>query len=53
MRLWRHHNFRYIIEKVDVPTGKPKPNYLDPTDAWTKGFFDNSKAKSKRRLLFS
>jgi phosphatidylserine/phosphatidylglycerophosphate/cardiolipin synthase-like enzyme len=53
MRLWRHHNFRYIIETVDTQSGTVKPNYLDPTDSWTNGFFDKSKTKLKRRLLFS
>ncbi|HXC53437.1 MAG TPA: phospholipase D-like domain-containing protein [Candidatus Limnocylindrales bacterium] len=53
MRLWRHHNFRYIVTTVDEGTGEPKHNYLRPNDTWAADFYAPTKIKTKRRKMFA
>jgi phosphatidylserine/phosphatidylglycerophosphate/cardiolipin synthase-like enzyme len=53
MRLWRHHNYRYIVTTVDAATDEPKHNYLAPDDSWATGFFVAGKIKEKRRKTFA
>ena len=38
MRLWRHHNYRYIVTVVD-PSGEVRHNYLRPNDSWVGDFY--------------
>ena len=52
MRLWRHHNYRYIVTTVDVGNGEPKHNYLRPDDGWVGDFYKPGKIKTKRRTTF-
>lgn len=53
MRLWRHHNFRYIVTTVSGETGVPAHNYLKPDDSWVAGFFEAGRIKQKRRTTFA
>lgn len=53
MRLWRHHNYRYIVTKVDAATDEPRHNYLAPDDSWARDFFVAGKIKEKRRKTFA
>lgn len=53
MRLWRHHRFRSIVNKIDDAGEVVGPNYLDPTDAWTTPFFKDGSVKFKRRTTFA
>lgn len=54
MRLWRHHRFRYIENKLaEEGTGDDyKPNYLDPTPAWASPYFAAGTVKNKKRKAF-
>ena len=53
MRLWRHHNFRYIVTTVDAGSGEPVHNYLRPDDGWVPNFYKAGMVKMKRRLSFA
>ena len=53
MRLWRHHNYRDIVIKVNEATGKEEHNYLTSSDSWTKDYYRPGSVKSKRRETFS
>jgi phosphatidylserine/phosphatidylglycerophosphate/cardiolipin synthase-like enzyme len=56
MRLWRHYNYRTIVNaKADPVTGAEhgyEPNYLAETSAWTDGFYRKGTLKEQRRLTF-
>ena len=52
MRLWRHHNYRYIVTAVD-PSGEVRHNYLCPDDSWVGDFYLPQKIKYKRRTTFA
>jgi len=54
MRLWRHHRFRYIENKLaaDGKDNSFEPNYLDPTPEWTKPYFQAGTVKCKKRKAF-
>lgn len=53
MRLWRHHNFRYIVTTVDAASGEPVHNYLRPDDDWVPNFYKVGMVKMQRRLSFA
>jgi phosphatidylserine/phosphatidylglycerophosphate/cardiolipin synthase-like enzyme len=53
MRLWWHHNFRYIVTTVDAGSGEPVHNYLRPDDGWAPNFYEARMVKMKRRLSFA
>jgi phosphatidylserine/phosphatidylglycerophosphate/cardiolipin synthase-like enzyme len=56
MRLWRHYNYRTIVNaKADAITGVEHgyaPNYLAETAAWADGFYAAGTLKEQRRLTF-
>ncbi len=53
MRLWRHHNYRDIVTKVNEATGKEEHNYLASSDSWTEDYYKPGSVKSKRRETFA
>lgn len=54
MRLWRHHRFRFIVNKINEKTGAHEGhNYLDPTSKWSTSFYKDGSVKSKRRTTFA
>lgn len=54
MRLWRHHRFRFIVNKINEETGaKEGHNYLDPTSKWASNFYKTDSVKFKRRTTFA
>jgi phosphatidylserine/phosphatidylglycerophosphate/cardiolipin synthase-like enzyme len=53
MRLWRHHNFRYMVTAVSNETGEAAHNYLKPDDSWIAGFFTAGRIKQKRRATLA
>jgi phosphatidylserine/phosphatidylglycerophosphate/cardiolipin synthase-like enzyme len=54
MRLWRHHRFRFIVNKINEETGEVEGhNYLDPTSQWAKSFYRAGTVKFKRRTTFA
>jgi phosphatidylserine/phosphatidylglycerophosphate/cardiolipin synthase-like enzyme len=54
MRLWRHHRFRYIENKLatDGADDGYEPNYLDPTPKWTESYYKPGSVKFKKRKAF-
>jgi phosphatidylserine/phosphatidylglycerophosphate/cardiolipin synthase-like enzyme len=54
MRLWRHHRFRYIENKLAAAgdASKYEPNYLDPTPQWAELYFKPGTVKFKKRRAF-
>lgn len=54
MRLFSHHYFRDLIRKQQGGhVATVKTQYLDPTDKWTRRYFEPYSVKSKERRLFS
>jgi len=54
MRLWRHHRFRYIENKLaeEGTDDGYEPNYLDPTPKWTEPYYKPGSVKFKKRKAF-
>lgn len=53
MRLYSHHAFREFIARTKPGTDL-KFRHLDPTDAWTKDYYeDNASARQARRKYFA
>jgi len=56
MRLWRHYNYRTIVNaKADAVTGVEhgyEPNYLAEDGSWAADFFKKGTLKEQRRLTF-
>jgi phosphatidylserine/phosphatidylglycerophosphate/cardiolipin synthase-like enzyme len=55
MRLWRHHRFRYIENKL-AEEGQDdgyEPNYLDPTPKWAELYYKHGTVKFKKRKAFA
>ncbi len=54
MRLWRHHRFRFIVNKISEKDGTVEGhNYLSPTNIWAKPFFKAGTVKFRRRETFA
>lgn len=55
MRLFEHYQFRDIARRAAQPADSAahKPVFLDPTDAWTRPWFDNERPKNKQRETFA
>jgi hypothetical protein len=49
MRLWRHHRFRYIENKLaeEGDDETYEPNYLDPSPAWAVPYYRKGTVKYK------
>lgn len=55
MRLWRHYRFRFIVNE-NAAEGKEdnyKPNYLDPTPAWSDAFYKDGSVQYRKRKVFA
>jgi phosphatidylserine/phosphatidylglycerophosphate/cardiolipin synthase-like enzyme len=54
MRLWRHHRFRYIENKLAEEGGDDgyEPNYLDPSPEWAVPYYEKGTVKYKKRKAF-
>jgi phosphatidylserine/phosphatidylglycerophosphate/cardiolipin synthase-like enzyme len=54
MRLWRHHRFRYIENKLaeEGNGDEYEPNYLDPTSEWASPYYKTGTVKYKKRKAF-
>ncbi|QSQ13730.1 phospholipase D-like domain-containing protein [Myxococcus landrumensis] len=54
MRLWRHHRFRFIVNKIAEKTGEVMgPRYLDETSKWTVPFFKKNHPKFRLRAALT
>jgi phosphatidylserine/phosphatidylglycerophosphate/cardiolipin synthase-like enzyme len=52
MRLWRHHRFRYVVNKLAGADDGYEPNYLDSTPQWADEFYKKGTVKFKKRHAF-